>query len=143
MPEVPKPEDCPLREDFWPDKATIHDRLEQRFVPGGDPLGTGRAQTWMRPLNGGAAEPGCLAVLADLLPGVTHRVFEAENNTNSIDNVVRIHRLVDTDWVLLDHQLIAVDHGAFHARGNLFTADGVFLASCSQSGIIRFPDLGR
>lgn len=139
MPDVPPPDQCPLRPAQWEAIASIHDRLEQRQVRADDVTATGRAQQWMRPLAGGASIPGCIAVVADHLPGVTHSAFETENNTNSLDNTIRFHDLVDSDWLLLDQQLTAIGNGSFHAEGRLFSEDGRLVASVGQSGIIRFP----
>ena len=56
---------------------------------------------------------------------------------NSLDNTLRIVRLVPTKWVLLDIQIQGVERGFGHGTMNMFAEDGTLLATASQSVIAR------
>jgi len=57
---------------------------------------------------------------------------------NSLDNTLRVVRLVPTEWVLLDISVHGVDHGFGHGLVHMFAQDGTLLATASQSCIVRF-----
>ena len=57
---------------------------------------------------------------------------------NSLDNTLRVARLVPTEWVMLDIRVHAVDHGFGHGLVHLWAQDGTLLATASQSCIVRF-----
>ena len=57
---------------------------------------------------------------------------------NSLDNTIRIVRLVPTDWVLLDTRIHAVQGGFGHGAVLLWAETGELLAVASQSTIVRF-----
>jgi acyl-CoA thioesterase len=55
-----------------------------------------------------------------------------------------VSRLVPTEWVLLDIQVHAVQHGFGHGLVHLWAQDGTLLAIASQSCIVRtWSDEGR
>jgi acyl-CoA thioesterase len=45
--------------------------------------------------------------------------------------------LVATEWVLIDVQVHAIEHGFGHGRVNLWAEDGTLLATASQSCVVR------
>jgi acyl-CoA thioesterase II len=57
---------------------------------------------------------------------------------NSLDNSLRVARVVPTDWVLLDIRVHAVSHGFGHGLVHLWAEDGTLLGTASQSTIVRF-----
>jgi len=57
---------------------------------------------------------------------------------NSLDNTLRVCRLVPTEGVLLDGQGHAVHNGFGHGLVHLWAEDGTLLATASQSCIVRF-----
>ena len=56
---------------------------------------------------------------------------------NSLDNTIRIVRLVPTEWVLCDISIHAVHGGFGHGAMRLFAQDGTLMATASQSVIVR------
>ena len=46
-------------------------------------------------------------------------------------------RLVETEWVLLDIQVHAIQHGFGHGLVHLWAEDGRLLGTASQSTIVR------
>ena len=57
---------------------------------------------------------------------------------NSLDNTLRVARLVPTEWVLLDIRIHAVANGFAHGLVHEWAEDGTLLATASQSTIVRF-----
>jgi acyl-CoA thioesterase len=57
---------------------------------------------------------------------------------NSLDNTLRVGRLVPTEWVLLDIRVHAVRNGFGHGDVHLWADDGTLLATASQSTIVRY-----
>ena len=57
---------------------------------------------------------------------------------NSLDNTLRIGRLVPTEWVLLDIRIHMVERGFGHGLVHMFAEDGTLMATASQSCIVRF-----
>ena len=47
-------------------------------------------------------------------------------------------RLVETEWVLLDIQVHAIQHGFGHGLVHLWAEDGTLLGIASQSCIVRY-----
>ena len=56
---------------------------------------------------------------------------------NSLDNTIRICRLVPTEWVLIDVRVDTVANGFGHGTVHLWAEDGTLLATASQSCIVR------
>ena len=56
---------------------------------------------------------------------------------NSLDNTLRIRRIVPTDWVLCDIRISGVHGGFAHGAMSLFAQDGELMATASQSMILR------
>ena len=78
-----------------------------------------------------------LAVLGDFVPmGLGHAVT-TEINSNSLDNTLRVVRIVPTDWVLVDIRIEAVANGFGHGHIYLWAEDGTLMGTASQSAMIR------
>jgi acyl-CoA thioesterase len=83
-------------------------------------------------------DAAALAVLGDYVPMGVGQALGKVGGGNSLDNTLRVIRLVPTKWVLLDIQVHGVDHGFGHGLVHLFAEDGTLLATASQSCIVRF-----
>lgn len=102
----------------------------------------GRVLLWVKPHNPCALDAVLLAVVADYLPMGVGRALGTNMGGNSLDNTIRIHQIVPTEWLLCDLQIAGVHDGFGHGRMSLFAEDGRLLATAGQSLIIRsFPPL--
>ena len=57
---------------------------------------------------------------------------------NSLDNTLRIGRLVPTEWVLIDVRIETIVNGFGHGHVYLWSEDGTLMATASQSTIVRY-----
>jgi acyl-CoA thioesterase len=57
---------------------------------------------------------------------------------NSLDNTLRVARLVPTEWVLLDIRVQSVERGFGHGLVFMYAEDGTLMATASQSCILRY-----
>jgi acyl-CoA thioesterase II len=144
-PVAPPPDDCPVRPPRVPDTESIMDRLDIRLANArswdeidGNPSPDGRSVLWARmpdllePSSGAS-----LAILGDYVPFGIGQALGRVGGGNSLDNTLRVYRLVPTEWVLLDIRIHAVAHGFGHGVVHLWAEDGTLLATASQSTIIR------
>ncbi|CAN5604577.1 thioesterase family protein [soil metagenome] len=145
MPEVPPPVDCELRpsraED---DRDTIMRRIELRLARGrqhdeldGTPLPGGRSALWARVEDLPETTAAKLAVLGDYVPFGTSQAVGRHVGGNSLDNTLRVVRLVPSEWVLIDIEVHALERGFGHGQVHLWAQDGTLLATASQSTIAR------
>jgi acyl-CoA thioesterase II len=147
-PGVPPPTACPERR--WPGggNGSIMDRLDVRLANArdwdetdGNPMPGGRSALWVRipelldPSSGAA-----LAILGDYVPFGIRQALGRLGGGNSLDNTLRVYRLVPTEWVLLDIQIHAVANGFGHGVVHLWSEDRTLLATASQSTIVRLGD---
>jgi acyl-CoA thioesterase-2 len=144
MPEVPPPGDCAPRGYRHPRENSIMQRLDMRLADGRDfndfdgTAGSGHSALWARLPNVLDMSAATLAVLGDYVPfGVGQALGQMAGGT-SIDNTLRVARLVPTEWVLLDIQVHTVQNGFGHGLVHLWSEDGTLLAIASQSCIVRF-----
>jgi acyl-CoA thioesterase-2 len=143
-PDVPDPEKCPARDPVGPfGGGTLFDRVEIRLAAGrqlrdfdGTP-GDGRSALWSR--LPGQLEPSTawLAVLGDYVPSGIGQALGVLGGGNSLDNTLRVVRLIPSEWVLCDIRIQAVAHGYGHGLAHLWAQDGTFLATASQSVVVR------
>jgi len=147
MPEAPPPSECGprLRLD---QQGTINARFEQRLVKfrtwegldGSEP-GDGRTILWSRiPEVIEGVDAAALAILGDFVPMGVGQALGVQGGGNSLDNTLRIGRLVPTEWVLLDIQVHMAQRGFGHGLVHMFAEDGTLLAVASQSCIVRLWD---
>jgi acyl-CoA thioesterase-2 len=145
MPDVPPPASCDSRPHRLDVEGTINERLEQRFVKGrqfdeldGTP-GDGQTTMWARiPDVIEGVDAAALAVLGDFVPMGVGQSLGVRGGGNSLDNTLRVVRLVPTEWVLLDIRVHGVDRGVGHGLVQMFAEDGTLMATASQSCIVRF-----
>jgi acyl-CoA thioesterase len=153
-PRVAPPEDCRPRQ-LWearhPDD--IHSRVEFRIAKGsmhgpragGHLAEDGRVVMWARP-NPAVLGPGhpidtaFVAVVADYVPSGVGPALGRDAGGNSLDNSIRFHRRVETDWLLCDVQIHGVANGFAHGRMHIFAQTGELIATASQSLILRLWD---
>jgi acyl-CoA thioesterase II len=145
-PDVPAPDECPRRFNrFEGVDDSIMDRVEVRLAAA-RPLGElpgpgmphGRSALWARLPDVLEISPAALAILGDYVPfGIGQALGELAGG-NSLDNTLRVVRLVPTEWVLLDIRVHGVHHGFGHGVVHLWAEDGTLLATASQSTIVRF-----
>jgi acyl-CoA thioesterase II len=147
MPEVPPPGECPERPFRGPKDGTINDKLEQRLAKGrpNEELdgthGDGQTLMWARiPDVIDGVDAAALAVLGDFVPMGVGQTLGVRGGGNSLDNTLRVVRLVPTEWVLLDIRVHAVERGFGHGLVHMFAQDGTLLATASQSCIVRYFD---
>jgi len=131
MPEgIAAPDECSPRTHSSDWSGSINDRLDQRLVKGRSFEG----------LDG--SEPGdgatTLAVLGDFVPMGIGQALGARAGGNSLDNTLRVGRIVPTEWVLMDIRVHVVERGFGHGLVHMFAEDGTLLATASQSVIVRF-----
>jgi len=125
--------------------VSIQDRIDVRLADArpwdgveGNPVPGGRSLLWARmpdlldPLSGAS-----LAILGDYVPFGIGQALGRAGGGNSLDNTLRVYRLVPTEWVLLDIRIHAVAHGFGHGVVHLWAEDGTLLATASQSTIVR------
>jgi len=144
-PEVPRPDDCPERTFPSDSTESIQDRLDVRLAHArgwedveGHPMPEGRSMLWARTPDGLDFSAGAgLAILGDYVPFGIRQALGRMGGGNSLDNTLRVYRLVPTDWVLLDIRIHGVANGIGHGVVHLWSDDGTLLATASQSAIVR------
>ncbi len=111
MPDVPPPAECPRRvmPETFPD--SVMSRVEQRQASGrsfaeldGTP-GPARSASWMS--VPGHLEPSAatLAVMGDMVSGGVSQPLGRITSGRSLDNTLRVVRLVASEWILVDIQM--------------------------------------
>ena len=122
----------------------INDHLEQRLVKVREAaerdgtLGDGQALMWARiPDVIEGIDAPALAILGDFVPMGVGMSLGIEGGGTSLDNTLRVVRLVPTEWVLLDIRIHGADRGFGHGLVHMFAEDGTLLATASQSCVVR------
>lgn len=100
--------------------------------------GDGRSALWARMPDVLEMSPAALAILGDYVPFGIGQALGLPAGGNSLDNSLRVERLVPTEWVLLDIRVHAVVNGIGHGLVHLWAEDGTLLGTASQSAIVRF-----
>lgn len=145
MPEVPPPSECGNRPSRFEDTGdSIMSRIELRLARGrqldafdGTPSPDGRSALWARVADLPETTAAKLAVLGDYVPFGTSQAFGTHVGGNSLDNTLRVVRLVPSEWVLIDIEVHALARGFGHGLVHLWADDGTLLATASQSTIAR------
>ncbi|CAN5685510.1 thioesterase family protein [soil metagenome] len=143
--DVPRPEDCDPRPLRIPGEESIMSRLDMRLASArgwdeinGHPAPGGRSALWARIPDLLDPSAAALAILGDYIPFGIGQALGAFAGGNSLDNTLRVVRIVPTEWVLLDIQIEGIDHGFGHGHVRLFAEDGTLMATASQSTIVRY-----
>lgn len=143
MPDVPAPDDCPVRPPRPGTDRSIMDRLDMRLALGrvwddlvGHPVPEGRSALWVR-LPGVEMSATTLAILGDYVPFGISQALGDWFPSSSLDNTIRVVRVEPTEWVLVDVRVDAVERGFGHGRVNLWSESGSLLATASQTASVR------
>jgi acyl-CoA thioesterase-2 len=148
-PEVPPPDDCPPRRLPNFTVASIFDRIDVRLARGrsfeeidaglGIP-GDANSALWAR--VPGHLEPSAatLAIIGDYVTGAVSQPLGRRVMSRSLDNTLRMVRVVPTEWVLCDIRIHALVGGYGQGVAHLWSQDGELLATASQSMSIRLWD---
>jgi acyl-CoA thioesterase len=144
MPDAPRPEDCEAGEHWRNSGVGLHSRIEVRVAKGrygsdrkDNPEEDGRSLLWIRPKERFTIDASMLAVMADHVPSGIGNALGQNAGGNSLDNTIRIRRIVPTEWVLCDIRIHGVHGGFGHGAMYLFAQDGELMATASQSLIVR------
>lgn len=145
MPDVPPPDGCRPRHHRSAGEGWIDDQFEERLARGrlleerDGTFGDGRTSMWIRiPDVIDGIDAAALAVLGDFVPMGVGDALGIDGGGNSLDNTLRLHRLVPTEWVLLDIQVHGVERGFGHGLVHMYAEDGTLMATASQSCIVRY-----
>ncbi len=144
-PDVPPPASCPPQQGLDGNDGTISSQIELRMASARDLAdldgrqGDGRAALWAR-VEGVELGAGTLGILGDWVPFGIGQALGQRAGGNSLDNTLRVARLVPTEWVLLDIRIHGIANGFGHGLVHLWAEDGTLLATASQSVIVRFWD---
>lgn len=144
MPLVQPPDDSPPRAYRKRVDDSIMQRLDVRLAAGRDVLdldgtpGDGTCSLWARMPELLDVSTAALGILGDYVPFGVGQTLGLPAGGNSLDNTLRVYRVVPTEWVLLDVQVHAIQHGFAHGRVHLWAEDGTLMATASQSCIVRF-----
>ena len=118
--------------------------MDQRLARGrpwdeleGNPT-DGTAAMWVRLPELLDMSASALAILGDFVPFGIGQALGKLGGGNSLDNTLRVARLVPTEWVLLDIRIHAIANGFAHGLVHEWAEDGTLLATASQSAIVRF-----
>ena len=144
MPEVEGPLSYP-EITSWVGRHDLHDNVETRLAKGrygearriGGPSEDGQVLIWARMRNGFPVNSGVLSIIADFVPSAAGHALGLEAGANSLDNTIRIRRIVPSEWVLCDIRIHGIYAGFVHGRMLMFAQDGTLMATASQSGILR------
>jgi acyl-CoA thioesterase len=143
--DVPPPDQCDPRPLRIPGEESIMSRLDLRLASArawedlpGHPAPGGRSALWARIPDLLEPSAGTLAILGDYVPFGIGQALGAFAGGNSLDNTLRVHRIVPTEWILLDIAVDGIANGFGHGTVHLYAEDGTLMASASQSTIVRF-----
>jgi len=143
-PDVLSPDRCPPRELPPRLAGSILDAVDVRVATGrslshldGTP-GSPNSAVWARVPGHREPSAAMLAVFGDYVSGGASQPFGRRTMGRSLDNTLRIVRLVPTEWVLCDIRMHAVFDDYAHGTAFLWSDDGILLAVASQSVSVRF-----
>ena len=129
------PDDCPQWTGFpqQDERGRLLERLDVRDASGGNSEDPSLAALWARTKEGGTLDIAQLSLFADLLPGGIGQTVGRLGGGASLDNHLRVFAMEETQWVLCEMQTLAASSRLAHGEMRLFSADGILLASASQS----------
>jgi acyl-CoA thioesterase II len=138
-PDVPPPLDCPHRivPPLFAD--SVLSRVEVRAAKGrmmeavdGTP-GSGVSAFWAR--LPGHIEPSAatLAIIGDYVSGGLSEPLGQRTMGRSLDNTIRVAKVVPTEWILCEIHMHALARGVAQGLAFLWSEDGVLLGTASQS----------
>jgi len=145
--DVPPPDECDPRPLRIPGEESIMSRIDIRLARASswetlrdNPAPGGRSALWARIPDLLEPSAAALAILGDYVPFGIGQALGAFAGGNSLDNTLRVLRIVPTEWVLLDIRVDGIARGFGHGTVHLFAQDGTLMATASQSTIVRYWD---
>lgn len=148
LPDVLPPDQCPPISRFFMRDESLHRYLDTRLASlrsddANRETERGHILLWIKPHENHRIDPEMLAIMADFVPMGVGRALGQMMGGNSLDNTIRIHQIVPTEWVLCDLKISGVHDGFGHGDMALFAEDGRLMATAGQSLIIRSfnPDM--
>ena len=146
--DMPAPDQCTTMQ-LWPkqdERTRFMDQLEVRLAAGryggtprdGQRSSDGRLAMWMRMKSPQPVSSALLAIFADFVVSGVAAAFGKFGGGSSLDNTLRICRLVPTDWVLCDIKISAAARGFAHGDIQMYAEDGTLMATGGQSVMLRF-----
>ncbi len=143
IPDVPGPDDCPVRAPRFGMERSIMTRLDVRIAVGqgwetleGNPVPDGRSALWVR-VPDVEMSAAALSILGDYVPFGISQSLGGWHPINSLDNTLRVLRLEPSEWVLIDIRVDGLAHGFGHGSVHLWNQAGTLLATASQSTVVR------
>ena len=143
MPVVPPPAECRPREIMERHEGSIMDRVDMRLADArtfdeldGTP-GTGRCALWVRLPGLLEMSAAALSIIGDYVPFGISQALGARAGGNSLDNTLRVAGRSQTEWILADIRVSAIQNGFGHGLVHLWAEDGTLLGTASQSTIVR------
>ena len=101
---------------------------EFREIPREDSDPAGRLMMWARVLGESATTAAKLGFLADMVPLAVCRAVGVQGAGTSLDNTLRVGRLVDTEWVLVELEAHIADGGYGYGVSHMWAPDGTLMA---------------
>ena len=144
-PPAPAPLTCPLVRHRGFVEGGVEGRFDIRLADGRYPDGgaivgrgeSGRVLLWIRSKEGCVTGAQLLSVIADFVSVAANHAVGRYVGAHSLDNTIRFGEAQDSEWILCDAQIEALNHGILHASMRLFSEQGRLLATASQSLILR------
>jgi acyl-CoA thioesterase len=99
----------------------------------GTPLAPGRMVLWARLIEEHTNTAAKLGFLGDMVPVAVCDAAGVRGAGTSLDNSLRVGRLVDSEWVLLDLRGHVAADGYGYGECHLWSPDGVLLGTASQT----------
>ena len=132
--------------DLGKPRTAMHSHTELRLAHGmfgvtgqGKPSDNGVLSMWLR-MPQVTNDTGALAILADyMLSGIGNSLGKVAYGV-SLDNTIRFARIVPTDWIQCDIKMDHVGNGFGYGTADLFSEDGVLMATASQSVTTHIPE---
>ncbi len=142
-PKVPLPDECPAQVIPPLFADSVLNRVDHRlargtmFAPAFDGPSDGTSAFWARLPGHLELSAATLAVIGDYVSnGVSHSVG-VRTMGRSLDNTIRVARLVPTEWLLCDIRMHALAGGFAQGLAHLWAEDGTLLATASQTVRVR------
>jgi len=145
-PDVPAPDDCEHFRFFEAGQGHMGDLTEFRLALGRQrdemqrtgTRGDGSFALWVRCWKGRQpVSVADLAFIGDYMPLGFADAIGRPYAGNSLDNTIRVGKLVETEWVLLSIQVQQVVNGFGYGHAELWADDGTLLGTVSQSVVLR------
>jgi acyl-CoA thioesterase len=145
-PQVPTPDECRPRRIANFQSPSIFDYVDVRQASGSsfeeiqaglESRGDHTSALWARIPDHLELSAATLAIIGDFMTGGVSQALGQMVVTRSLDNTLRVVRLVPTTWVLCDIRIEAVIAGYGQGVAYLWSEDGTLLGIASQSMRLR------